>query len=61
MVFNERPSVLLRTVKSVLERSPPERLQRILLVDDKSDNLLDSEVCTNSFTPPVNYVISLFQ
>jgi len=41
---NERPSVLLRTVRSVLERTPDRLLDKIIVVDDLSDNLVDSEV-----------------
>lgn len=41
---NERTSVLKRTVLSVLERSPPKLLEQIIVVDDMSDQPVDSEI-----------------
>lgn len=35
--YNEALSALLRTVHSVLDRTPPQLLHEIILVDDDSD------------------------
>ncbi len=35
---NEAKSTLLRTIESVINRSPPQLLRKIVLVDDNSDN-----------------------
>ena len=42
--FNEPWSVLLRTVYSVLRRSPPKFLKEIILVDDSSDEGLQIHI-----------------
>eukprot|EP00026_Physarum_polycephalum_P008987 Phypoly_transcript_09094.p1 GENE.Phypoly_transcript_09094~~Phypoly_transcript_09094.p1 ORF type:complete len:415 (+),score=71.53 Phypoly_transcript_09094:91-1335(+) len=41
---DEKPSTLLRTVKSVLERSNPKLLDQIIIIDDFSDMQVDSEI-----------------
>lgn len=44
VTHNEKPTTLMRTIKSVLERSHPKLLAKIIIVDDLSDNVVDSEV-----------------
>jgi hypothetical protein len=41
---DEKHTTLLRTVKSVLERSNPKLLDQIIIVDDFSDVQVDSEI-----------------
>ncbi|GAB6023495.1 UDP-N-acetyl-alpha-D-galactosamine polypeptide [Chamberlinius hualienensis] len=43
---NEARSALLRTITSVLNRSPAHILREIILVDDCSDDLLDGQLLT---------------
>jgi len=50
---NEKTSVLLRTVRSVLERSPPQLLDQIIVVDDFSDTYVDSDI---HVTPKVRVI-----
>ena len=38
--YNEAWSTLLRTVHSIIDRSPPQFLREIILVDDASDESL---------------------
>ena len=44
MEHDEKPTTLLRTVKSVLERANPKLLAQIIIVDDCSDVQVDSEI-----------------
>ena len=44
MEHDEKPTTLKRTVMSILERSNPKLLAQIIIVDDFSDLLVDSEV-----------------
>lgn len=45
---NERDTVLKRTIKSVLARTPDHLLDAIIVVDDFSPNAMDSDVSTSS-------------
>ena len=52
---NEAWSTLLRTVHSVINRSPPSLLKEVLLIDDASDNKelgLDLDLYLNSLPVP---------
>ncbi|XP_067949958.1 polypeptide N-acetylgalactosaminyltransferase 15-like [Watersipora subatra] len=46
-VYNEAPSMLLRTIHSILTRTPPSLLADVILVDDMSTNDNMKQVLTN--------------
>ena len=49
---NEGWSTLLRTVQSVIDRSPPQFLEEVLLVDDYSEKGFQS-IFENRITLPI--------
>ena len=46
-MYNEAPSMLLRMVHSVLQRTPPELLAEVIIVDDISTNENMKQVLTD--------------
>ena len=46
-MYNEAPSILLRTVHSFLSRTPPTLLADIIIVDDMSTNENMKQVLTD--------------
>lgn len=56
-MYNEAPSILLRTIHSILGRTPPSLLADIIIVDDMSTNENVKQVLTdyvNELPPKVS-------